>query len=338
MSKLEDIAEKSGVSIATVSRILNNDLRFSVSEKTKKKVLSAANELEYIATRKQTAKAVTKKPNIGIVQMLPYSRLMDDPYYFKIENSIEEFKSRFEITTTKIINHQNGRFEFPEDSKLDGIFAIGKFDKREIDALVQISPNIVFIDSAPDDELYYGIVPNFQLAIEQAVKYFLEAGHTNIGFIGERYALGGTKNRILEPRRVFFESTMKTLNLYNEEYIIECEVNAKNCYEITCLYFSKNRNIPSAFFVATDTIASGVIRAVFEYGFKIPDDISIIAFNDTILSEHAIVPLTSISVLTEKMSIIALKNMQELLSGDGFPTKTVISCKLVERQSVKRLL
>lgn len=343
MANLQDVAKSSGVSIASVSRILNNDPAFSVADATRKKVIKVADELGYRVgarhTKKKNSTLSKKQYRIGIVQMYPYHQLIEDPYYFHIESSLEQIAPAYNMVFSKIINHQDGTFSKSEEIDIDGIFAIGIYNSAEIERLKMICPTIVFIDSSPNDAEFSSVVPNFYLAVEQSIRYFLEAGHTKIGFIGERFTLGGRYNRVLEPRLVYFESIMKPMNLFNEEYIIEAKTNVTSGYEETKKFFDehKQQDLPTAFFISSDSTASGVLRAAFEAGLKVPEDISIITFNNTILSECALVPLTSVAVHIDEMAVIAIRNMQQNLLGEAFTTRTVISCHIVKRHSVQKI-
>ena len=337
MANLRQIAKESGVSVTTVSRVLNNDETFSVSPNTRNKVLLAAETLGYTNSKtKGKPKSIRndqKKYTIGIIQMHSLTLLADDPYYYQIEASIESNKSQYTISTVNI-QHINNQFFLEDDVPLDGIFAIGVFNKSQITHMKQLCERIVFLDASPDDDVYYSVIPNFQLAVEKVVRYFLQRGHTSIGFIGEEYTLGGHKNRVVEPRLIYFKSLLTALNLYNPEYVIDASNNVTSGYNQTKHFLEQATSVPTAIFVASDSAVNGVIRAFVEKGYRIPEDISIITFNNTILSEHAFIPLTSVAVNIDQMVITAFKNMIELLESPSFPTKTIIPCYIVERDSV----
>lgn len=336
MANLQDIAKLSNVSIASVSRILNEDETFNATQETRDKVKQVARELNYKVNARKKKKTNTPKYNFGVLQMYNSEVLMNDPYYTKIETCLEMLQVEHNFTVSKIVNNHDNTFINSSQSKLDGIFAIGIFSMAEIESIKNISPNVIFIDSAPSND-YYGVLPNFHRGICESINCFLENGHTKIGFIGEEYILGGEYVKILEPRKIYFESFLTPLNLYNPNYNILTKNNITSGYEATKNYLESNKDIPTAFFVSSDSCANGVIRAIIEAGYKIPQDISLIAFNNTILSESALVPLTSVAVSSEQMATVAIKNMLELITKTGFPVKTSIQCCLVHRSSVATL-
>lgn len=349
MANLKDIAKLSNVSIASVSRILNDDETFNATKETKDKVKEVARQLNYkVQVRKKkdnsniSNNSNEPKYNFGILQMYNSEALIDDPYYVKIESSLEALQVEYNFTVSKINNNHNNTFVNSTQNKLDGIFAIGIFSMAEIEALKELTPNFVFVDSAPSNK-YYGILPNFHRAICESIKYFLDNGHKKIGYIGEEYILGGEYNlwneygKVFEPRRIYFESFLKPLGLFNQDFTIITKNNINSGYESTKKFLENHNDIPTAFFVSSDSCANGVIRAIIEAGYNIPNDISLIAFNNTILSESALVPLTSVAISSDQMATVAVRNMLELINKTGFPVKTSIQCGLVHRSSVATL-
>lgn len=335
MANLHDVAAKSKVSVSTVSRIISEDPSFNVTEETREKVLRVAKDLGYKKKEVKEKKVISSTINIGVVQMYSREQLMDDPYYLKIENNLELHCGKYQINIVRLQRNEDGEVLIDENTSIMGLFAIGIFAGKEIDELKKVTNNIVFIDSSPNDLEYYGVVPNYRTGIETSVRYLIECGHTNIGFIGEEFALGDKKNRVIEPRKMYFEAVMKSIKLFNESNMVAIKNNVQSGYETMKKYLEENDHYPSAFFVSSDSCANGVIRGILEAGLRIPEDISLVAYNNTILSQFAMVPLTSVSVSVEKMALIALRNMEDLLEGSSFPVRTAISGELVIRESVR---
>lgn len=197
-----------------------------------------------------------------------------------------------------------------------------------------LEKNIVFIDSSPDELTYHSIIPNYQLGLKLALKHFLERGHKNIGFIGSRYTFGNTKEWEIDSRYVYFKSFLEGHKLLNEDFIIECDMNANSGYK-SMMEFLKNKSLPSAFFISSDAIAPGILKALNEKNIKVPVDISLITFNDTPLSEFATPSLSSIRIFMREYAHAALSVMEELWAGEHGVKKIIMPCNLVERESVK---
>lgn len=220
---------------------------------------------------------------------------------------------------------------------MDGIIAIGKFTEAEINDISSKVSNIVFLDSSPNDEIYDAVKINFNLGIKQALNYFISHGHKEIGFIGEKYTLGDLKTPVLDDRLRYFLDYMNDKKILNSHYLIDSSMNSKGGYESINKFIHENKKIPTAFLIANDSIATGVIRGLQENGFNIPGDISIIAFNDTIMSQYTNPPLTSIRVHVEELAEVAVSLMIEKLNNRNYSKLVTLPTKLIERESVMHI-
>lgn len=337
MATLREIAEKVGVSLATVSRVLNGDSGILVSDDTKAQILKVANELDYKTAKQKKGKIINKKiAIIGIVEMYDVVKQLQDPYYLLLKNIVEKKAFENNIRLVKLFKQEN-EYELLEDVKLEGIIAIGKFTEDEVMTLSEITSKIVFIDSAPNDELYDSVKVNYKLGVKQGLDYFMELGHEKIGFIGEKHTLDDNKILSLDNRYKFFCEYMKSKNKFNSEYIINSEMNAEGGYKAIIDYMHNKKIMPTAFFTANDAIASGVIKALKENQIKVPEDISIIGFNDTIISQYTNPPLTAIRVHIEHLAEVAVELMIERLKNRNYSKKVIIPSEFILRNSVRRI-
>lgn len=337
MARLKEIADKVGVSLTTVSRVLNNDSGILVSDETKAQILKVADELNYKTAKQRKGKISNKKiAIIGIVEMYDVVKQLQDPYYLLLKSIVEKKAFENNIRLVKLFK-QEDQYELLEDVKLQGIIAIGKFTEEEVSNLSERTSKIVFIDSAPNDELYDSVKVNYKLGVKQGLDYFMELGHKEIGFIGERYTLGDNKVSSLDNRLKFFCEYMKCKEILNPEYIINSEMTADGGYKAIIDYINNKNSMPTAFFTANDAIASGVIKGLKEKGVKVPDEISIIGFNDTIISQYTNPPLTAIRVHIEYLGEVAVELMLEKLKDRSYPKKVIIPSEFILRNSVKRI-
>lgn len=337
MARLKEIADKVGVSLTTVSRVLNNDSGILVSDETKAQILKVADELNYKTAKQRKGKISNKKiAIIGIVEMYDVVKQLQDPYYLLLKSIVEKKAFENNIRLVKLFK-QEDQYELLEDVKLQGIIAIGKFTEEEVSNLSERTSKIVFIDSAPNDELYDSVKVNYKLGVKQGLNYFMELGHKEIGFIGERYTLDDNKVSSLDNRLKFFCEYMKSKEMLNPEYIINSEMTADGGYKAIIDYINNKNSMPTAFFTANDAIASGVIKGLKEKGVKVPDEISIIGFNDTIISQYTNPPLTAIRVHIEYLGEVAVELMLEKLKERSYPKKVIIPSEFILRNSVKRI-
>lgn len=336
MATLKDIANMAEVSVSTVSRVLNKDATLSVSEETKQKIFSAAVQLGYKTVGQRYSVEVEKETKrIGIVQMYEMSEQLEDIYYLIMKNTLEEECFAEKINTVTLFRDLTRRFVKTDDYKIDGIIAIGKFTAGEIEGFYDYTDKVVFLDSSPDEQKYYSIVPNYHLSLRLAMEHFREHGHKRIAFLGGKYTFGCTKEMVLDPRLYYYRIYMMDSGFYREELVIDSEMNSRSGYKRMKEYIEKNRgNLPTALFIASDAIATGAVKAIKEEGLRIPQDISIITFNNTSFSEFADPPLTSIEVYIRENVKSAILCMERLWAGDNNVKKIVVPCELINRNSV----
>ena len=335
MATLKEIAEKVGVSLATVSRVLNNDSGILVADETKAQILQVAEELNYKTAKQRKGKIAGKKlSTIGIVEMYDVVEQLQDPYYLLLRNIVEKNAFENDIKLVKLFKHDN-EYELIENVELEGVIAIGKFANDEVTKLAQRTSNIVFIDSAPNDELYDSVKVNYELGVRQGLDYFVKLGHTEIGFIGGKYTLGDHKVPVFDGRLKFFYEYMSSKGLLKEEYIINSEMTAEGGYKSIIEYIDNNNVMPTAFFIANDATASGVIKGLQERFINVPRDVSIIGFNDTIISKYTNPPLTAIRVHIEYLGEVAVELILERIKGRSYAKKVIIPSEFIIRESVK---
>ena len=314
MATLNEIAEKVGVSLATVSRVLNNDSGILVADETKAQILQVAEELNYRTAKQRKGKNFSKNMFIvGIVEMYDVVKQLQDPYYLLLRNIVEKKAFENNIKLVRFFKQDN-EFELAEEVELQGIIAVGKFTSDEVNELSKV---------------------NYKLGVKQALDYFLELGHKNIGFIGEKYTLGDNKIPMFDDRLKFFYEYMNNKQMLKEEFIINSSMTAEGGYEAINKFIRSESKMPTAFFTANDTIASGVIKGLQENGVKVPNDISIIGFNDTIISQYTNPPLTAIRVHIEYLGEVAVELMMEKLKGRQYAKKVIIPSEFILRNSVK---
>ncbi len=338
MATLKDISAVTGISVSTISRVLNRDETISVSAQTQARIFSVAQELGYVPTRRRVrpegSRHAATSLKMGIAQMFEPERVLQDPYYLYMKNELEKECFEQGIETTTLFRNEEGLFQAPGGGALDGIFAIGSFTREEIDSFERYTPHVVFVDSTPDDEHYYAVVPNFHLGLRQAMSRFLETGHRRIAFLGSHYTLQGTHDWLLDARLYYFRNILQAKGIYDEALVWDCGMTSPEAYQVLSGALRANKARPDALFLSSDAMVQGALRALEEAGLKIPQDISIIAFNDTSLSQNAVPPLSSIRVLQHELAFSALHAMHLCRENHPNPCKTVVPTLYMERGSV----
>ncbi|MGL5692865.1 MAG: substrate-binding domain-containing protein, partial [Peptostreptococcaceae bacterium] len=145
------------------------------------------------------------------------------------------------------------------------------------------------------------------------------------------------KEKTYDNRLKFFNEYMKSKKIYKEEYILDTkDMTAIDGYETTKEFIDNKEKMPTAFFVSSDTIATGVLKALYENNINVPNDISIIGFNDVIASQHTIPPLTTVRVHIEHLASAAVDLIIEKTNKSRKYCKTVIiPSELIVRESTQ---
>lgn len=337
MATIKDIAKSAGVSIATVSRVLNLDETLNVSEETRKKVMEIAEELNYIPVKERRSKM--KNYTIGIVYWYTEIQELNDPYFLSIRMAVEkkcnEEKIKFKpIDFQKIINE--GTKEYRD---LDGILAIGIFNEEEINIMEKLSKNIIFVDSSPDEWKYDSVVVDFKYGVKLSLDYLTSLGHKDIGYLGGESVThnGSEPIKKVNYREKTFKEYMEKIGNYREEWVLKGKFLPEHGYELMKKIL-KEKNLPTAFFIASDPMAIGAYKAIFEKGLRIPEDISILGFDDICTAKFLTPSLTTVKVFTEHMGNIAVDTLLERMrTGREISKKIVLPVKLIKRESCREI-
>lgn len=347
MATLKEIAHIAGVSSATVSRVLNQDPSLSVTEKTRERVLQTAKDLGYRTVQqryqafREEEDANGQRPQgtgerrIGIAQMFEKQQLLEDIYYLMLKNVLDEVCFERRWSTVMLFRNDQGHFVKNDDLPLDGIVAIGRFTQGEIDDFHCYTDNVVFLDSSPDEEKYCSIVPNYQLAVRQVLGCFWGHGFQQVAYLGSVYTFGPKKELSMDPRFYYYKNSLLERGYYEKDLVLDCEMNSKSSYAVVKEYLEQGNPPPQAIFAASDVVAPGLLKALREYHIRVPEDVSIITFNNTSLSQTAEPPLSSVEVFLQENADAAAICMELLWQKKIHPKQIIISCKLEERGSVK---
>jgi len=333
MTKIKDIAKLAGVSSATVSRVLNQDTSLNVADDTRKKVIDIADELGY-KTVKQRTKSIFNRLKIGVIHWYSQNEELGDHYYLLIAMGVEKecFSKQIEMVT---IFKNGDRYITSELNDLDGVIAIGKFSKEDVDEFAAYSSNIVFVDFSPNEKRYDSVVVDFRKAMTEVLAYLQVKGHNNIGYIGGLEYVGHKKELIEDERLTTYQEFMKKNNQYNPNLIHLGRFTSEDGHNLMRDAI-EGGNLPTAFFIASDSMAIGAIQALYEANIHVPNDISIVGFNDIPTSKYLVPSLSTVKVYTEFMGVTSVQMLLERINeGRQIPKKVIIPSELTIRESCK---
>ena len=326
MATIKEIAQAAGISPAAVSRILNEDPTLSVPFDTKQRVLDAAECLGYKKKRAKTKAVFT----LGIVQWFSIEEELKDSYYLMIRQGIEDFCVKNSISIVRVFKTDTQYKDMLKD--VNGIICIGKFSKQRVEEFIDICNNIVFLDMPVEQYHITTLTMDFEQAVNEALRYLVNLGHSKIAFLGGREYVGDNE-LVRDERRQTYISFMKKHKLNYKEYMLEGKFSSASGYEMMKALLSC-ADKPTAIFTASDALAYGAMKAIKEAGLNIPQDISVVGFNDMEMSAYTSPALTTIHAPAYDMgqhgaNLIYVSSNLSI----NTPIKAKIPCTLIQRES-----
>ncbi len=313
MVTIKDIAHAAGVSSATVSRVLNQDQAMSVSDETRTKIFTIAEQLGYKKSKK-TNKRSKSSHRIAIIEWYTEQEELDDLYYYSIRLGAEKRAQELSYEIIRIFNNDS----MAQLENIDGIIAIGKFSPDKIKELETYSDNLVFVDS---DTLNYGhscVTTDFENSVINVIDYFINNGLKKIGMIAGQETSSDKSTLLSDPRLNTFQSYLQQLKLYDPNLIKIGSFSSEAGYKIMKKFIIElGDNLPQAFFAANDALASGALRALQEAKIPVPERVSLISFNDTSLAKYMYPKLSTVTVFTEDMGKQAIQILEQSFLKDS---------------------
>ncbi|MED5015141.1 LacI family DNA-binding transcriptional regulator [Geobacillus stearothermophilus] len=343
MITMKDIAEKANVSIATVSRILNNDATLSVSEETRQRVFEIAKELNYKPVRRRSTNRAnppkTKESecyNIALLLAVSQHEETTDPYFSSIRYGIEEQCKQLPLHVSSVIRVNSGT-DIQDLSQFDGLIVIGGIDPDDIQRHFPEERPIIFITLVIDVDGYDVVCSDLEAATEKIIDYLIALGHTRIGYIGGSETIkkfnGGKSYEVDDIRKRTFEKKMKALGLYEPYHVFVGDWGPAGGYELMKTAIDSG-DLPSAFVIASDPMAIGALHAIHQANLKVPEDISIISFDDIDAAAFLNPPLSTVKIYAHEMGRLAANALHERRTGNrNIPVKIVTPAELIIRES-----
>lgn len=326
MATIKDIADAAGVSPAAVSRILNHDATLSVTDETRRRVLEIASELNYVKKPRPASKASL---TIGLLVWFSAEQELEDTYYLLIRRGVEAYCVNHNIHIIHTSRSTPGYLNSLQG--LDGLICVGKFPSEEIAELKQLCTNTLFVDMPIHDCETITITLDFQQAMLSALDYLTSLGHRKIGFLTGREYLSADV-LFEDEREVIFTQYCKTHNLEFKPYMRAETFSIDAGYNMM-LDLIETGDLPTAIFAASDPIAIGAMKAMADHGISVPDQVSIVGFDNIHLTKYTSPPLTTVHTPAFDMGYLAAQLVSEFMPKEKIVMKIKLPCKLVVRDS-----
>jgi LacI family transcriptional regulator len=334
----KDVAEQVGVSRTTVSLVLNNVPGIQISPETRQKVLDAANELGYVPDATAQALASRRAKAIGLVMTRSPHHIASDTFLPQIMSGMMEvvrnhkLRMLFEYVEEE---HQDYAYlELARAKHIDGMILLTpRLDDAGLKMLEEVDIPTVLMGEIKGSNLYSVDVDN-QAAALQAVKYLLELGHKRIACITHApFTYTASPERISGYKKALVQAGIRT----DKDLIRYADFTPESGYTSMKSLLSSKKKF-TAVFVASDNVAMGAKAALREAGMQIPDDISLVGFDDIPWSQYADPPLTTVHLQAQELARRACLVLMDLLKGrEPEAKRQIVETQLIVRKSCRRL-
>lgn len=328
MATLKDIATEAGVSLATVSRVLNDDPTLNVKEETKHRILEIAEKLEYKSSSARKHHQMNAVSPNHVLALYSYKQEMEinDPYYLSIRHGIETQCDRLGIELSNCY-HNN---LLPALKKVTGALIVSKPSPEVLRKISSLTNNICFIDFNQPGSEYDSVDIDLSRISKEVIDFFIGHGADRIGFIG-----GADDPDKADIREAAFVEYGRLKGVVSAQDIYRGDFSSASGYELAKKMLSKPDH-PTALFVASDSIAIGVLRTFHELGVRIPEDIALISVNDIPTARFTFPPLSTVRIHSEMMGIQGVNLLLEKArDGRDLPLQVYVPSKLKLRGTTR---
>ncbi len=331
---IKQIAELAGVSVTTVSQILNNKgSRFS--EQTRRRVMEIVDEYQYKPDFFAANLINRHSKTIGMI--VPD---VTDFFFSKVIEGVEHYLNPLGY----MIILCNSRHDIEQENRY-----LNELSHRSVDGILMATPNrldadhelgsefyrrhpIVLIDRGLNDRDWGQLLVQEYAGAQELLRMLVKKGHRHIGMLKESAGYYQLTERVKAYQQVVFEYQLP----FDESYICSGELTIAGGYH-AAKEVLKNKKI-TAIFCGNDEMAIGCYQAIYEAGLKIPEDISVVGFDGLEVSQYMVPPLTTVFQPSFEIGFSSAKFLVDAInfSSQRIPNK-IFQTKLIIRESVKNI-
>ncbi len=334
---LRDVAQAAGVSLATASRALNN--KTHVQAATRALVLKAAADLGYKVQMRVAASAPTEFNTIGVlIKRDPFGQSRLDPFYYNVLCGIEDECQRLGLNLMYAslpvdeYSHASSWSPLLENGDVDGLAIVGIVftDPAVIKRIPSHIPVIVVdgVASGLDCDI---ITTNNVDSAYRVISYLIEQGHTHIGLIGS--TMSDSLHPSIRDRRDAYLRALADHGI-TDTYVEDSIMSPQSAYNATISLLQRAPQV-SAIFSCNDLLAEHAVRAIKDMGLRVPEDVSVVGFDNTDEAINCRPPVTTMHVDRDLMGRLAVRQLYDRAAN---PNRVSINLqmgtKLIERESV----
>lgn len=317
---LEQVAKRAGVSRSTVSRVINNDP--NVREDTRQRVMAIVRDLNYHPNVVARGLAAGRTRVLGLVIPRTVSTLFTDPYFplliqgvsaacNALDHSVMLWiaEPEYERRTIRQVLH---------GGLIDGVIVASQvLDDPVVDALMKSDLPFILIGRHPDASNVSYVDADNRNGAREMVEYLLRLGYRRLATIT------GPKNTIVGMDRLdgYREALRGKGIVPDPDLMVEGDFSEMGGYTATQQLLPHN---PDAIFVASDTMATGALRALREANCHVPQQVALAGFDDMSFAAHTDPPLTTVRQAIQRAGQTAVETLVDLVTHPGSPARRII--------------
>lgn len=320
---MQDIASKLNISRMTVSKAFKGSNDISIE--TRHKIFEVAKELNY--------NYKTLSHSNVLVLTNPMFLELDEQFYTKVYKKLiqESTNKNISLTMNVITKDIEKQLELPAviENDIDGLIILGELSKEYLEKLMALNLPMVFIDFYNNTFEYDSIITNNYLYSYEITSHLILNGHKSIGFVGNIKSTSSVQDRYLGYCKGLLEN-----NLALDDSLIIPDRDSHGLLKS----FNLPKELPSAFVCNNDYTAYNLIDYLEKKGYKVPDDVSIVGFDDVLDAESKTHSLTTVRVNIDDMVHLGIRRIIQNIAKKDMKHKTyVINSTIVLRDTVKKL-
>lgn len=325
---IRKISELTGFSPATVSNALNR--KRGVNKDTAELIWKKAEELGYLSVAKVTKiKFVSFKGNGRIIE--------DSPFFPAVMEGVER-AAKAQGYETLFVHLEKGKPDFEEQLKeiledtSAGVILLGtEMMEEDFIRFQNHQCPLILLDGWSDTVPFDAVLINNTDSAYRATKLLIQRGHKRIGYLKADFRIKAFKYRDIGYQRAIGEQKLQR----DPKHIITLGTTMETAYRDMKRHLEREKDLPTAFFADDDVIALGAIRAMQEQGIRVPEDVSVIGFDDLPFCEISSPRLSTIHVYKQEMGELAVSRLIESMQSKGrIKTKIQVCTEFVERDSI----
>ncbi len=327
---IDDVAEKAGVAVSTVSLALNN--KPHVSKETRNKVLEAARELNYHPNSAARSLATGQSKTIGLLIPIDLKSVFSSTEFFQkmisgMHRAAREMGMTLSLQIVESEEEAIERIEYAArtESVSGSVITHPSTSMQYLDVIHEYDYPAVFLGDPIENEPY---VDNDNLNVSRlATEHLIDHGHDQIVMLTGPGNFTVSRNRTLGYR-----SALEAADIpFREDMVWEADLNEQSAYE-KVLNLAPQFDF-SAMYVSVEVQAVGAMRALRELGLSVPDDVALVVVGESELAKHLYSPLTTVDLNTEKLGYLSAKKLINIIREEEEEPQLIVQADLKIRQS-----